>query len=62
MFFRILALLPLASLAIANHLVGRSDVIVPVCNALDNMTTTVIAMRNACEEFHATPTKDMAEA
>ncbi|KAK0184909.1 hypothetical protein F5146DRAFT_1125313 [Armillaria mellea] len=62
MFFYILALLlPLVSIAIASPLVGPSGVIVPICDALNNLTTSVTAMQNACESFHATPSKELAE-
>ncbi|SJL15991.1 uncharacterized protein ARMOST_19505 [Armillaria ostoyae] len=60
MFFRILALLPLVFLVTAHSLVSRSDVVVPVCNAISNMNTTAIALQNACTNFEAQPTNDMA--
>ncbi|KAK0433085.1 hypothetical protein EV421DRAFT_1910388 [Armillaria borealis] len=60
MFFRILALLPLVSLVTANSFVGRSSVVDPVRNDINNMTITVTSMENACKVFQSMPTKDSA--
>ncbi len=60
MFFRILVLLPLVSLIMANPLLGRGNV-VDVCDAINNMNMTITDMEIACKTFQLTPNNAMAQ-
>ncbi|KAK0436792.1 uncharacterized protein EV420DRAFT_1487408 [Desarmillaria tabescens] len=60
MFFRILALLPLVSLATADPLVGRTD-FEPLSDALGKVNTTMSELNSACTTFQMAANADGAQ-